>query len=62
MDTKLCALTHPKESMTSMILRSKVKGQTGLKNILTTLHLENHLLDGHQTVYTKSMTSMILRS
>jgi hypothetical protein len=38
--------------MTLLILRLKIKGQTGYENILTTHYLENPLLDRHQTLYT----------
>jgi hypothetical protein len=37
-----------------LILRSKVKVQTGHMNILTTQYLENPLLDRHQTLYTST--------
>jgi hypothetical protein len=54
---KLSTLVYPKDSMTLVIIRSKVEGkagQTAHRNILTAQYLENPLLDRHQTWHTGS--------
>jgi hypothetical protein len=60
-DIKRIILVHPKEQKTPFtfeIKRSKAKGQTEHRNILTAKYLENTLHDRHQNWYSDTSSGV----